>query len=167
MLVKGGPGTKTCYWLVNRGPERIRLLQSQFNQWAPGTFKWNFRYLIYQIISVTYGWGMSCELTLRWMSFDLTDDMSTLVQLMAWCRPATSHYLSQCWPRSLSSYGVTRPLIKLFLLQFFVGTSSSKWWCIVMNVWKCDTWEYYKWWRNFDIRIWLHLEFFSVRVSVN
>ena len=35
--------------------------------------------------------------------------MSTLVQVMAWCRQATSHYLSQCWPRSLSPYGVTRP----------------------------------------------------------
>ena len=28
---------------------------------------------------------------------------------MAWCRQATSHYLSQCWPRSVSPYGVTRP----------------------------------------------------------
>ena len=34
---------------------------------------------------------------------------STLVQAMAWCRQATSHYMSQCWPRSLSSYGVTKP----------------------------------------------------------
>ena len=43
------------------------------------------------------------------MLLDLTDDKSTLVQVMAWCRQATSHYLSQCWPRSLSPYGVTRP----------------------------------------------------------
>ena len=28
---------------------------------------------------------------------------------MAWYRQAASHYLSQCWPRSLSPYGVTRP----------------------------------------------------------
>ena len=28
---------------------------------------------------------------------------------MAWCHQAPSHYLSQCWPRSLSPYGVTRP----------------------------------------------------------
>ena len=28
---------------------------------------------------------------------------------MAWCRQATSHYPSQCWPRSLSPYGVIRP----------------------------------------------------------
>ena len=27
---------------------------------------------------------------------------------MAWCRQATSHYLSKSWPRSLSLYGVTR-----------------------------------------------------------
>ena len=38
-----------------------------------------------------------------------TDDKSTLVQVMAWCHQATSHYLSQCWPRSLSPYGATRP----------------------------------------------------------
>ena len=37
------------------------------------------------------------------------EDESTLVQVMAWCHQATSHYLRQCWPRSLSPYGVTRP----------------------------------------------------------
>ena len=79
------------------------------NSLAPGKFQWNFRYLIFQIISVIDGWVISCELALRWMSPDLTDDKSTLVQVMAWCRQATSHYLSQCWPRSLSPYGVTRP----------------------------------------------------------
>ena len=55
------------------------------------------------------GWGISCELALRWMSLDLTDDKSTLVQVVAWCRQATSHYLSQYWLRSLSPYGITRP----------------------------------------------------------
>ena len=43
------------------------------------------------------------------MQLDLHDDESTLVQLMAWCRQATSHYLSQCWPRSMLPNGVTRP----------------------------------------------------------
>ena len=28
---------------------------------------------------------------------------------MAWCHQATSHYLNQCWPRSLTPYSVTRP----------------------------------------------------------
>ena len=55
------------------------------------------------------GWGISCEIALTWMSLDFTDDQPTLVQVMAWCHQATSHYLSQCWPWSLSPYGVTRP----------------------------------------------------------
>ena len=79
------------------------------NSLAPGKFEWHFRYLIFQIISVIDGWGISCELALRWMSLDLTDDKPTLVQVMAWCRQATSHYPNQWWPRSLSPHGVTRP----------------------------------------------------------
>ena len=43
------------------------------------------------------------------MPQDLTVDKSTLVQVMAWCRQATSHYLNQFWPRSSTPYGVTRP----------------------------------------------------------
>ena len=55
------------------------------------------------------GWSISCEIVLIGMSLDFTDDQSTLVQVMTWCRQATSHYLSQCWPRSMSPYGITRP----------------------------------------------------------
>ena len=32
-----------------------------------------------------------------------------LVEVMAWCRLAPSHYLSQCWPRSMSPYSITKP----------------------------------------------------------
>ena len=46
------------------------------------------------------GWDTCCEIALRRKSLDLTDDKSTLVQVMAWCHHATSHYLNQCWPRS-------------------------------------------------------------------
>ena len=46
---------------------------------------------------------------LWWMLWELTDDESTVDQVMAWCHQASSHYLSQCWPRSVSPYGVTRP----------------------------------------------------------
>ena len=52
---------------------------------------------------------VSYEIAPRWMPQDLTDDKSTLIQVMAWCRQATSHYLGQCWPRSMSPYGITRP----------------------------------------------------------
>ena len=36
------------------------------------------------------------------------NDQSTLLQVMAWCHQATSHYLNQCCPRSLSPYDITR-----------------------------------------------------------
>ena len=81
------------------------------NSLATEKFQWNFRYVIFKWILAIDGWGISCEIALPviWMSLDFTDDQSTLVQVMAWCRQATSHYLSQCWPRSLSPYGVIRP----------------------------------------------------------
>ena len=54
---------------------------------------------------------------LRLMPQDLTYGKSTLVQVMAWCRQATSHYLSQCWLSSLSPYGIARPQwVKLSVL---------------------------------------------------
>ena len=80
-----------------------------FNSLAPGKFEWNFRHVIFQQILVIDGWDIFSEIALIWMSLDFIDDQSTLIQVIAWCRLATSHYLSQCWPRSLSPYGVTRP----------------------------------------------------------
>ena len=79
------------------------------NSLAPGKFEWNFRYLIFKRIVVIDRWGISCEIAPIWMSLNFTDDQSALVQVMAWCCQATSHYLSPCWPRSLSPYGVTKP----------------------------------------------------------
>ena len=55
------------------------------------------------------GWGISCEIDIRWLSQDLADVKSPLVQVMAWCHPARRHYLNQCWPSSTMPYGATRP----------------------------------------------------------
>ena len=115
-----------------------------FNSLAPGKFEWNFRYVIFKQILVIDGWGISCEIALIWMSSDFTDDQSTLVQVMAWCRQATSHYLSQCWPRSLSPNGVTRPQwVKSSHCQL-----SWRWvaedfiyWCPVFK-WLAEAWLY-------------------------
>ena len=85
------------------------LMQIGINTLAPGRFQFHFRKAILKLSLVDYGWGISYKIAFRWMPLDLTDDKSTLVQLMVWCRQATSHYLSQCWPRSLLPYGVTRP----------------------------------------------------------
>ena len=77
------------------------------NSLTPGKLEWNFRH--FQIDFSDWWlkhllWNCSTIISL-----DFTDGQSTLVQVMAWCHQATSHYLSQCWPRSLSPYGATRP----------------------------------------------------------
>ena len=80
--------------------------KTSLNSLVPGKFEWNFRHVTFKQID---GWGMSCEIALIWMSLDFISGQSTLVQVMAWCHQATSHYLSQCWPRPLLPYDVTRP----------------------------------------------------------
>ena len=75
------------------------------NSLAPGRF---YVFVGFKFILVTDGWDTSHKISSRWMSLDLTDK-STLVQVMAWCRQAPSHYLSQWWPRSLSPYAIIRP----------------------------------------------------------
>ena len=42
-------------------------------------------------------------------SQNITHEKSALVKVMAWCHQATSHYLVQCWLRSMSLYDVTWP----------------------------------------------------------
>ena len=42
------------------------------------------------ILMIGENWRISCEVVVKWMALNLTDDKSTL----AWCRQPTSHYLS-------------------------------------------------------------------------
>ena len=51
----------------------------------------------------------SCEFAIMCVSQEFIIDYLTSAQVIAWCRQATSHYLSQCWPTSMSPYGVTSP----------------------------------------------------------
>ena len=80
-----------------------------FNSLAPGRPRCHLKNAIFNLILLIGIFILSKDNALRWMPRDLTDDKSTLVQVMAWCRQATSHYLSQWWPSSMSPYGVTRP----------------------------------------------------------
>ena len=76
--------------------EPVIKLKSPRGQLAPGRFQFNFRKVIFKLNLVSGGWGISYEIALRWIPQDLTNNKSTLVQVMAWCHQATSHYLSQC-----------------------------------------------------------------------
>ena len=69
-------------------------------------------FLFFKQNSVIDGWGILCDIGINWLSLNFTDDKSTLVQVMDWCRQVVSHYLSQCWPRSMLPYGVTGPISK-------------------------------------------------------
>ena len=49
----------------------------------------------------------SYDNVLRWMPQDLTDDKSTLIQVMAWCRQAITHYLNH-WVLTKISNAILR-----------------------------------------------------------
>ena len=77
-----------------------------FNSLAPGKFEWNFRYLILQIISVIDDWGICCELPLRWMSLNFTDDESTWWhQAITWANvdPDLCRHMPLTWPQWVHS----------------------------------------------------------------
>ena len=69
----------------------------------------NLKSRIFKLIIQNSSLGSHCEIALRWMPQNLPNEKSALVQVMAWCHQAASHYLSQCWLRSISPYGVTKP----------------------------------------------------------
>ena len=71
---------------------------------VPVKTEWNFILVIFKLILVIDGWGISCEIPLRWISLDLTDDWSTLVRVKAWYSQAASLYLRQCWPRFVTTW---------------------------------------------------------------
>ena len=66
----------------------------------------DFRHLIFKCISAINFISISSSHTFSWMAQEHTDIIHyiiILVHVMAWFRQAISHYLSQCWPRSLSA----------------------------------------------------------------
>ena len=91
---------QVCDAMMILAPGTESTTEIEVNSLAPGKFEWNFMYVIFKRILVIDGWSIS---------FEIMNVTGLLVQVMAWCRQATSHYLSQCWPRYQSPYGVTRP----------------------------------------------------------
>ena len=100
---------------------KSHLMQfSPINSLAPGRSEYNSENVIFNLGLLTGIFRSSYDNALQWMPQVLTDDKSTLVPVMAWCRQATSHYLSQCWLSSLSPYGVARPqCVKFLHCQFY------------------------------------------------
>ena len=85
------------------------LLSCQLTHWPLGDLNAIFKNVIFNLALLISIFKSSYDNVLRWMPQELTDDKSTLVQVMAWCCQATSLYLNKCWSRSPTPYGVTRP----------------------------------------------------------
>ena len=60
----------------------------------------NFKSIFFKLIMQQTSLDTRCEIALSWLPEKLTKEKSTLVEVIAWCRQATSHYLSRCWRRS-------------------------------------------------------------------
>ena len=88
-----------------------------------------------------------------------------LVQVIALCHQATSHYLSQSWPRFVSPYGLTGPQCvkqakphwndkfqtsQTHYIMMFIGWTGwahfgrfqmvPQWWTMPMWLWPCPDW---------------------------
>ena len=87
--------TPLCCCSSNKCLEVIILLT--FHSLAHGRYEWNFRLSNFDANFGDWWLRWLVKTTLRWMSLDLTEDQQTLAQVMAWCRQAPSHYLSQFW----------------------------------------------------------------------
>ena len=114
-------------------PQWVNLL-------SPGGCHSNFESVIYKHMLWIKFMSISCEIALRWMPQKFTNANSTFVQVMAWCHRATSHCLSQCWPRSISSYGVAGPqCVKLLdnpWMNYIFQIKSNNWSKVLgTNVW--------------------------------
>ena len=64
-----------------------RLRNWFLTHWTLGDFNYIVK-VNFKLILIINVWGISCEIAHRWFSLDLTNDRSTLVQVMAWCHQA-------------------------------------------------------------------------------
>ena len=125
----------------------VYVIHTVINSLASRGCDCNFESVIIKCISMINILCISCKIALWWKAQDLTDDKSTLDQVMAWCRQAASHHLSQCWPRSLSPYGVTRPQwVKAHHLHVSYNQFPGCWWPGVVK--PCITWPNNDIWIN-------------------
>ena len=91
-------------------PTHICISRPQWvNSLSPGRARFDFINVIFNLVLPICIIRSSYDNALRWTLQDLTADKFILVQVMAWCHQATSHYLSQCWHRPMSPIGITRP----------------------------------------------------------
>ena len=83
-------------------------MNMQINSLAPGRSECDSKTGIFNLNLLIVIFRSSHGNAMRWMPQDLTDDKSTLGQVMAWCHQASNLHLNQCWPSSLTHICSTR-----------------------------------------------------------
>ena len=124
----------SSWWNHEQSLTALRLNElttNYFSSFWPWThwhmrLEWHFTQEIFKVTLVIDNWDISHEIAVRWMQLNLTDEKSTLVQVMA-----TGHYLNQHWRRPMSPYGVTRPQSVYSLRIGKGGICASENWVIV------------------------------------
>ena len=93
-----------CRQCRHQGPHLLTDVNS-----LGGRFGNNFEDVISDHIFEIKFMSASCWIAFSWMWHYIFGDRWRVANEIAWCHQATSHYLSQCIPRSLSPYDVIRP----------------------------------------------------------
>ena len=91
---------------------------SQSNSLALDRSGFNFQCGILNCIVVITSMDICSSIAFWWMEQGSTDDKSALIKIMAQCRQATSHCLSQCQPMP---YGITMPWWFYLVLEILMG----------------------------------------------
>ena len=90
-----------------------------FDSLLPGWCGSNYKSIVFKLIIENSSLVSRCGIAHMWMPLIFTNEKSTLVHVMALCCQAPGHYLSQFWPRSMSSYVVIRlQWVKCLMMQF-------------------------------------------------
>ena len=89
-----GPGTYGCW-------DSPQLSDMRFVWWLT-----HLPLVIMAVIFIVIWFWNSSEWLISGL-LDLTDEESTLVQVMMCCHQLTSHYMAQCWSSSIMLHGVT------------------------------------------------------------
>ena len=116
--------SKWRHFRFSEGPKSIdptmtKLTSPHLNKWGQMNAFWVVVYLSHwdrdnlttisqTIFSNAFCW-MIIQISLKFIPKGPIDNMPALIQILAWRRMATSHYLNQWWPSLLTHVCVTRP----------------------------------------------------------
>ena len=100
--------------IVLTWPETIDVKWAPINWLASGRAGNNHKSVFSEQILRVKFMNTSCEIVLGRLAKNTFADNSIMVQVMACCHQATSHYLSQCWSKFMASLGHEEFIVHLY-----------------------------------------------------